>query len=444
MPSIRDPIHGFISLSDEELAIVDSAPFQRLRNIKQLATSYLVYPGAEHTRFSHSLGVMYLADKAFNAAMDNYEDRTGKPLFGDNISRAWYGQVLRLIALTHDLGHRPFSHAFEKREGGIEHEEFTRKILFDTEIREHIQAVSSAFLRENEISDEDRDKYSITPELLWKIYQEKDALLDADYEVRRYNLIKDFMDSSLDCDKMDYLLRDAYYCGVNYGTYDVKKLISSLTVFSDERENTYRLAIQNSGLYAFEEFVVARYHMFMQVYFHKTRRYLDKLLIDAIEELNIPVMGSDVDIQEYLKFDDCEIMSRLHKAKEDPKNKSVAKFLARQVESCVHETHGHSNSRNGDTLYRIILKDLQKRFGKDSVREDLAPKAIIDYLSEGRYDELSWKDVPVFFPQEARPRKVMDESVLLKGLMPPINTMRIFVDKENKDEALKIVGELKS
>ena len=133
MPRLRDPIHGFIELSDLELEIVDTAPFQRLRNIKQLATTYLVYHGAEHTRFGHSLGVMHLVSKSFRSAISNYKrDHPEKSLFSE-VDEKWYEQILRLIALTHDLGHAPFSHGTEALfDNGLEHEAFTNKIICET------------------------------------------------------------------------------------------------------------------------------------------------------------------------------------------------------------------------------------------------------------------------------------------------------------------------
>lgn len=106
----RDPIHGFIEVTDQELKLIDTPEFQRLRRIKQLATTYLVYQGAEHTRFGHSLGVMHLSAKAFDSALNNYEETHGKELFV-NDTRNVYRQILRLIALLHDIGHAPFSHA---------------------------------------------------------------------------------------------------------------------------------------------------------------------------------------------------------------------------------------------------------------------------------------------------------------------------------------------
>ena len=126
MYQFRDPVHGFIEISEDELKIVNSIPFQRLRNIHQLATTYLVYHGAEHTRFGHSIGVMHLTSRVFDSVT-----KKNPNLFSDDPEEnskkiAWYRQILRIIGLTHDLGHAPFSHASEELfEQGKEHEDFT-------------------------------------------------------------------------------------------------------------------------------------------------------------------------------------------------------------------------------------------------------------------------------------------------------------------------------
>ena len=118
------------------------------------------------------------------------------------------------------------------------------------------------------------------------------------------------MDSELDCDKMDYLLRDSYYCGVNYGKYDLNRLLSSLNVYYDPNENIMQLAVERGGIHAFEEFVIARYFMFIQVYFHKTRRYLDKLLVESI--LNVlPGSKYPENVHEYLRWDDLTVIDKI-------------------------------------------------------------------------------------------------------------------------------------
>ena len=109
MYQFRDPVHGFIEVSDEELRIINSAPFQRLRNIRQLGTTYLVYHGAEHTRFGHSLGVMHLTSRVFDSIVKKKTHLFSEDVEVNNKRIIWYRQILRLIGLTHDLGHAPFS-----------------------------------------------------------------------------------------------------------------------------------------------------------------------------------------------------------------------------------------------------------------------------------------------------------------------------------------------
>ena len=170
MYQFRDPIHGFIDVSDDELKIINSAPFQRLRNIHQLATTYLVYHGAEHTRFGHSLGVMHLTSRVFDSVTKKKDNLFSKDPEENQKKTLWYRQILRLIGLTHDLGHAPFSHASEELfENGKEHEDYTKIILCDTEIATHIKNIGQKFKELYGAS------YDITPELIWMIYEGKDV-----------------------------------------------------------------------------------------------------------------------------------------------------------------------------------------------------------------------------------------------------------------------------
>ncbi|MCL2407076.1 MAG: HD domain-containing protein [Defluviitaleaceae bacterium] len=446
MPKIRDPIHDFVEVTDLELKIIDSAPFQRLRNIKQLATSYLVYPGAEHTRFGHSIGVMHLASKAFVSAMNNYANRTGERLF-NNLDEAWYKQVLRLIALTHDLGHGPFSHAFEglfakdpndpKDKKRVEHEHFTMRIICETEIAGYIKQISEKFISDNHIVD-DIEKYEITPSLLWLIYGQKSPENDYRYRQREFKLLRGFMDSELDCDKMDYLLRDSYFCGVNYGKYDVEKFISSLTVYNNEKDNIFQLAIDRDGIHAFEEFVIARYFMFIQVYFHKTRCYLDYLMIKAVKSLNIGEINSEFPLDQYLKYDDNVIIGLLKEAVQK-NNEDAINFMERNVKSCVYQTRIHSNSTEENVVYNQIKLTLSERLKKGSVWEGQAEKHPHKMPVIGKFDDPEGKGVPVVVPHSKTAKSIIEESVLLKGLNSPINIRRIYVDKLDRDKSLEIV-----
>jgi len=434
MHQFRDPIHGFIDVSPDEKKIIDSAPFQRLRHIKQLATTYLVYHGAEHTRFGHSLGVMHLVTKAYESALANYKDLHGQELF-DEPEKKWYRQILRLIALTHDLGHAPFSHASEALfEDGLGHEDFTKKILCETEIAEYIKSIGRNFCKANGLSD----KYNITPELIWLIYGEKNPELDPRYIMPDFKFLKGFMDSELDCDKMDYLLRDSHYCGVNYGRYDMNRLLSSLNVYKDETCSIMQLAINHSGIHALEEFIIARYFMFIQVYFHKTRRFLDNLLIKSIADI-LPNRRYPLDINSYLELDDSAI---LHRIKENYETSSHAKkFVDRSIMTCAYDTGTHSDSKDNQT-YAFVLRELRNNLDCELFEDHPYKPAhkIHDIPFYEMYNDESSKGIPIIKTHLKHPADILSESVLLKSLKDkPINVKRIYVEKCYEEAAKDIV-----
>ncbi len=344
----RDPIHGFIEVSNLENKIINSSPFQRLRNIKQLAMTYMVFHGAEHTRFGHSLGVMHLASRAFLSAVKNGDYEFSEP------KKDWYHQILRLIALTHDLGHAPFSHASESVfPKGFEHEEYTEKIIRETEIADYIQEIGNEFIKKY------GKDYDITPELICDIYMGRNP-----GEHSEFTFLKSFMDSELDCDKMDYLLRDAMYCGVNYGKYDVDRLISSLTIFI--QDDCPRLAIKEGGEQAFEEFVLARYFMFIQVYFHRTRRYFDIMFCRALEEI-LPGGKYPVDTKDYLSWDDTRVIQLMHQHAND--YEACRNITNRVVYPRVLHTNAHPSPAD-KREFKLIQRELYKQFGEGSFIED--------------------------------------------------------------------------
>jgi HD superfamily phosphohydrolase len=246
---IRDPIHGFIPLNDRECQIVDTPLFQRLRSIRQLAMASLVYPGALHTRFDHTLGVFSVAHRLCETLE---VDNDMKPL-------------IHFAALLHDLGHGPFSHVSESILDALSppalgeaagkkdkiHEVITRKI-----IREH------ADLRT--LSDPEREKIA--------------NLLKSGLEHR---LHREIVSGPLDADKQDYLLRDSFFCGVRYGVYDIAQLHETLSVGEEDGEQA--MMVEENGVHALEQFVLAKYYLTTQVYRHKVRLITDAMLIRAIE-----------------------------------------------------------------------------------------------------------------------------------------------------------------
>ena len=409
----RDPIHGFIEASDLENKIINSFPFQRLRYIKQLAMTNMVFHGAEHTRFGHSLGVMHLASKAFCSAVNN-----GNYVFSGH-KFEWYHQILRLIALTHDLGHAPFSHASESVfQDGLTHEAFTEKIITETEIASHIREIGKEFVRMYGTD------YNITPELICNIYMGRDP-----GEHSEYTFLKSFMDSELDCDKMDYLLRDSIYCGVNYGKYDVDRLISSLTVYV--QNDCPRLAIKDGGVQAFEEFVLARYFMFIQVYFHRTRRYFDLMFYKALSEI-LPDGKYPADTQEYLQWDDTRVVQIMRQRMES--DEACRNIVSRIIYPRVLLTNAHPSPAD-KREFRLIQRELYNEFGEENFIEDFSADKMphkIPIKTE-IYDEHA---IIIIDSSTGKCSTISESSHIIQSLTDKIDILRLYVKPNLKDAVL--------
>lgn len=433
MHQFRDPIHGFIEISTSEKKIIDSPPFQRLRNIRQLATTYLVYHGAEHTRFGHSLGVMHLVTKTFDSVVRKNDLLFRSDKAENDIVTLWYRQILRLIALTHDLGHAPFSHASESVFGkGFEHEDFTRKIILETEIANHISEIGSQFQSEYGI------QYKITPALICMIYEGKDVL-HPDFIMPDFKFLQSFMDSELDCDKMDYLLRDSHFCGVSYGKYDLERFISTLTVYKKANEKIIHLAIEKGGIQAFEEFVLARYFMFIQVYFHKTRRLFDKKLIECLKKI-LPNGKYPSDINDYLSWDDNKVLNFISAGDQEV----YSDYRNRVTMACVYETRVHANSMADENIFKMLCYSLSKKFGKENfIFDDFDKKAHkLTPVFWGHADDSGY-GISVIDKNSPEPSNIMDESLILKGILEPIHIKRIYAQKDICIAAKLFIDELK-
>ena len=416
---MRDPIHGFIDIREGEKKIIDSAPFQRLRNIKQLAMTYYIYPGAEHTRFGHSIGVMHLVTRAFQSATEGDDEHFPPD------KRAWYEQILRLIALTHDIGHAPFSHASESVfPDGLEHEDYTVDIIKNTIIADIICEIGEDFRRKH------GEQYDITPELICDIYMGIDSGPNSEY-----SFLKSFMDSELDCDKMDYLLRDAYYCGVKYGVYDVERLISSFTIVYKD-SNTPRLAIKSGGVQAFEEFVLARYFMFIEVYFHRTRRYFDIMLVEALKDI-LPNGVYPKDVEEYLRWDDCRVIQCL----KEKCNESVAckNIMERRVYPQIFQTKVHPTEADKREFKRN-LREIKSLVGEDNVITDRAGKVPHKIPIRGEIDDE--KSIIIYDKNTERKTTISEESELIRNLYVKIDISRVYCHPDRSDEARNLMKDI--
>lgn len=419
MDKYRDPIHGFIEVRDLENEIINSKAFQRLRNIKQLAMTSYVYHGAEHTRFGHSIGVMHLVTRAYNSAIENHKDKFPEP------KRAWHEQILRLIALTHDIGHAPFSHASESLfPDNKEHEDFTVEIVTKTEISDIIKRIGAKFVEKY------GDEYNITPQLICDIYMGKNAGPNSEF-----TFLKSFMDSELDCDKMDYLLRDSYYCGVQYGKYDVERLLSSFTIYYSD--NSPRLAIKSGGVQVFEEFVLARYFMFIQVYFHRTRRYFDIMLGEALKFI-LPDGLYPTSIEEYLQWDDCRVIQLLKENVD--KNSACHNIINRFVYRRVDCTKTHPNESDKRTFKRN-KKDLFRQIGAEFFIEDTSAGKMPHKIPM-KVEVDDEKAIVIYDSETDKKTTISEESEIIKTLTEKIDIMSLYCHPSKSSEALEIMKEI--
>src|SRR5213080_4747917 len=255
----RDPVHNIIPLSEDTaegrlmIRLIDTPEFQRLRRIKQLGLGLYTYQGAEHSRFTHSLGAMHLMTRILKQLEDRYSINEEE--------RA----TVRAAALLHDIGHGPFSHAMEKVLG-VHHEQMT--MLAVTSPETALNATLKSF------SDE--------------MPQRVASIIDGAFKPAA---LAQLVSSQLDVDRMDYLLRDSLMTGAKYGLFDLEWIINSLHI--DEQAD--RIYVAARGIHAVEEYLQARYYMFRQVYFHRTLRSAEAVLRSALRRsLELMNKGEEV------------------------------------------------------------------------------------------------------------------------------------------------------
>lgn len=269
----RDPIHDFIQVSQEELEIINSPVFQRTHNIRQLSLGYYVYHGAEHSRFGHMIGASHIAGLAYDSIKRNTKE-LGEDFPGDDIDRV----TLRMAALLHDVGHAPFSHSLENILES-NHEEYSKKL-----VKHYFEDI----LKKANVD------VDVVNDLIGGVYLKKSYL-------------SKIVSGQLDVDRLDYLLRDSYYSGVSYGRYDLGRIIDQLAIVDG------RFVVLQGGYEAVEQLIFARYQMYQQVYFHKTKRAFELMLWkcgellmenELLEYPRLRDLESNFGIKEYLKRDD--------------------------------------------------------------------------------------------------------------------------------------------
>ncbi|QLH07733.1 HD domain-containing protein [Nitrosopumilus ureiphilus] len=404
---IIDPIHDFIRVYDHELSIIDNPIFQRLRRIRQLSGAHLTYPAAQHTRFEHSLGVMHIANQAGNALNEK------GILKSDDI------EILRLSGLLHDIGHGPFSHLFEEiiQKRKFSHEDFGRKIILKSEIGD----------------------------ILSKNGYDKKLVTTIAFGDSKFQYLNEIVSGTLSADMMDYLLRDGYFTGAEHAKIDHKRITQSLDVHKK------KLALERSALYSFESMMHSRYQMFKAVYFHKTVRAAEVMLLEALRLSDDEFGFTTFNLNEFVKLTDEYVLSTLVSSK-STKLKRARQFAQdyqnRKLLKCVFEriltSQTNLKKPRTDELRAVISKkskvDENEIFVDSSVTPSipLAPsknesKSII--LISNENGKSSAKEMPI------------SEIPVVSAISGFMNILRIYTHEKNRKKveiaAKSIIGDLK-
>ena len=341
----RDPVHGLVEFkgTDRPIAdLLDTRAVQRLRRIKQMGFAWLVYPGAEHSRFGHALGAFHIAQRVTRRL-------ELEPRVADHV---------KIAALLHDIGHGPFSHAWEHVFAGNDHESWGARIVAeDAELAEALERLEPGL--------------PATLRAFWgKGYQPHFA--------------RKLVSSQLDVDRLDYLLRDGHYSGAGYATYDLDWIIHAIQIATlrpgtddpDDLVVDYR-----RGMYAVEQYLFARSYMYAQVYHHKTVRAAEWMFIKTLERFahlarqgaepsGLPIaramaMGVEVSVADYLRLHDVSLTTALDHWATEPDTEPVLRDLAsRLVDRRLFKTFDLGDDRTAaDHVLPQAKENAERRFG---------------------------------------------------------------------------------
>jgi len=429
---IRDPIHGAIEISPEFNQIIDSSAYQRLRAIKQLGFSEFSFPGATHNRYLHSIGVSHLAGVVFDNIFKNYNFSTSDVKFR-------LREAVKLGALLHDIGHGPLSHtteevmpklsslkvaAYDNRRSDVSfdkitpetqanHEDYSIKFITDSSLT---SVLASSFKDISPIHIACLiDKSLVCPD---------DFFVDQGVDYR--TLLSQMVSSEIDVDRMDYLERDAYYCGTSYGKVDLHWLIANLTMHIKDDEAF--LALNRKALYTFDDFLLSRHHMHLMVYFHhKSIIYEEMLYRYFTSDENDFTLPSN--IEEYIKYNDYLLYQHLANSK----NEWAKRISERRPYKVLFELH--STASNDRT--EVMQKELEKS-GVPSILSS-------SYARVSKYHTASpaEKSFPIYvvdqYDTRATPYSIEESSEIFQKYEEIRLIERLYVEPEKFSSSQKLI-----
>jgi hypothetical protein len=409
---IRDPVHTFIRVDSDERRVLDSRPVQRLRHVHQLAMTHLVYPGATHKRFEHSLGVMELATRIFDTvtARRNLRHDAVRSIIPEREDQLMYWRkILRMAALCHDVGHLPFSHAAEDEllPEDWDHERLTIELIRSEEMEEIWGSLTPPLRSEHIV------KLAVGRKKAGAEFSSWEAIL-----------AEIIVGDAFGADRMDYLLRDSLHAGVAYGRFDHHRLIDTLRILPQALEESQEpsLGIEIGGLHSAEALLLARYFMYTQVYFHPVRRIYDDHLKEFLQEW-LGGEGLPTAVNGHLGLTDHEVyaaMLRAARDEEEPGHAPARRIVERDHFREVYSRNPRDVERTPDAAVLVALA-LERRFSDRQVRLD-------------RYQE---KAKSSEFPVLSRDRRVVSsaqQSEVLRTL-PLIAVDFVFVDPRIREAA---------
>jgi len=349
---IKDPIYGFVAITPLEKQIIDTRVVQRLRRLRQLAGAEFVYPGANHTRFEHCLGAMHLGG-----------------LLTENITEDPQEiQALRLAALLHDVGHGPFSHIFEEvlTKLGKNHEDITTWLIQKTELADILH---DAGFKANEMS----------------------MLAVGKLSSKKRDFLNQVIRSSVDVDKLDYVVRDSFHTGAEYGSVDVFRLIYAIEPFQGN------LSVNTSAITTLEAFLIARVLSFRSIYYHRVCRAVQRMLAEAMMLANEEVGLSEFSTpNEYLEMDDYSAWMDLKKCAAS--RPIIERLERRELLKCAYTVE--SIVQEHPTLDLLDKENVRRQ-----IEEEIASKAKVD-VEEIYLDSPLLPSVPYRHSSHMDPMKI--------------------------------------